>query len=311
MADVLDVVLAVVAVLLIPAVIWTQWPASRGKAGRPRPPFPHPSRSSSTDDPQLVDGAAETSSAAIDGSPSPPDTSNDASPPPSYEPFILAAGEASDGGAGTPFVDANHLKNFLNYLFTCSRKSKPNAQTPLNYYTLYGRRGSVAKRSSVTPNGASAKQVDLADFKTKWTDAISDASSLAQDRNYVGYIVLFGSRVVTNLLVAGAGAGKLLPVMDSALAMQIFIPRAFGGNSEAYRKALAAQASLIRKACMRPPEIVHILEASREEKDFVEGLLHDFIAEQTGRKALIAMSHHDSHEDEPHHVHRITQVDQL
>lgn len=301
MVDVVDVALAAMAILLIPAVIWTQWPSPRGKAARPRPPFPNPSLPSS-EAPGSPDSPSESSEGAADSSP----PSNEPAKPPSYEPFFLVAGEVSENGTGTPFVDANHLKNFLSYLFTCSKKHKPNALTPLNHYTLYGRRGSVTKRACVTPNSAPAKQADLAEFKNKWTDEISDAAGLAQDRNYVAYIVLFGSRVVTNLLAAGSGAGKLLPVMDSELATQIFIPMAFGGNAEAYRKALAAQASLVRKACMRPPEIVHIQAATREEKEVVEGLLHDYIAKITGRRALIAMSHHDSHEGEPHHVHRIT-----
>lgn len=194
------------------------------------------------------------------------------------------------------FNDANHVNNFLRYLFSITKNHPTRETTSFNMVAEFdlvdGK--SVMRKTYMNdnPNGF------FQSYKRRMFADISDPAVFMDDGFYVSFVVAAGDRVFSNIVTGRRvddGTIRVKPIE--------------GGFYDDALEALGRYEKLnavFSKALGSADEILPVENATPDEREQIERKIHANLTEGVGGRVVLSVSHWDQPTHSPHyHIHRI------
>ena len=193
------------------------------------------------------------------------------------------------------FADANHVRNFLRYLFSLTRNHPTRAETALNLVTEWQE---VDGRSVCTAAYRNTDSKGLHESYRRRLAEILDPDLFLDDGAYLAFVVGVEGQAFSNLVTAHRRA-------DGALEMAVQEGSLYGAALAGLGGWGAFEPAVARAA--RGAETIERFEnASPAQREVIDRRLHEAAQTVMGGRVVLAVTHTDQPTHNPHHhIHRI------
>ena len=194
------------------------------------------------------------------------------------------------------FADANHVRNFLRYLFSLTRDHPTRTETALNLVTEWeeveGRSVCIAAYRNTDPKALHES------YRHRRLAEIANPDLFMDDGAYLSFVVSIEGEAFSNLVTARRRAGGALEMTVQEGSRYGAVLQTLGGWG-AFEPAVARAA--------RGAETIRTLkDANPAQREAIERRLHEAANEAMGGRAALVVTHADQLTHNPHHhIHRI------
>lgn len=209
--------------------------------------------------------------------------------------FTINVGNEEKG----TFQNQGHLKNFIKYLFSCSKAHTENENTHYNFYVKKDKGTQLLNRIGFIKNPN--KQYE--DFIESFSKEITNETKVFNDLFYVAFIIIIENKIITNMFeVEGNNIIMSLPREIIGLIVEDY----FNGNESALEEEIT---KILNYGTDNNLIITNMKEINIEKRKEIEVLVHSsLISKNPNDNVLIEISHHDQEDHSIYHIHRLRQL---
>lgn len=202
--------------------------------------------------------------------------------------YVVSVGEEG-------FTNKNHVKNFVKYLFSCSKAHIENENTKFNFYVKRDLKDNNLNRIGFIKNPVE----QCNDFLNNFGKELFDENKLKNDIYYALFFVVTKDKLITNFFEY---QDNELNITYPENVMDAMCEKYCDNDEREFEESIN---QILRFVYDNKIEIKPFKETTLEERKEIEMLVHGRLIKENNEKVLIEISHHDQDDHDIYHIHRL------